>query len=119
MTFRQSTIDDFGAPERRFDAVLGLNLLHLLDDRDEVIAKVHAMLEPGGLFVTSTACLGDTMKVFKLVAPIGRALGLMPMVKVFTTKELQDSLTGAGFEIAYQWLPGKGKAVFIVAEKQD
>ena len=28
------------------------------------------MLKPGGIFVTSTACLGDTMKYIKLIAPI-------------------------------------------------
>ncbi|MGI9294840.1 MAG: class I SAM-dependent methyltransferase, partial [Pseudomonadales bacterium] len=79
--------------------------------------KVHKMLKPGGIFVSSTACLGDTMKFFKLIAPIGKFFGLMPRVMVFTTKELQDSLTDAGFEIDYQWQPGKGKAVFIVAKK--
>ena len=41
----------------------------------------------------------------------------MPLVNVFTRKELEDSLTNAGFAIDYQWQPGKGKAVFIVAKK--
>jgi hypothetical protein len=78
------------------------------------------MLKPGGIFVTSTACLGDTMtKYIKLIAPIGKFLGLMPLVKVFTTKELVDNLTDAGFRIDYQWQPGKGKAVFIVAKKAE
>jgi ubiquinone/menaquinone biosynthesis C-methylase UbiE len=117
VTFQQSTIDEFSVSDQTLDAVLGLSILHLLDNREEVIAKVHRMLKPGGLFVTSTACIGDTMKFFKVIAPIGRLLGLMPLVKVFTTKELEDSLTDAGFEIDYQWQPGKGKAVFIVAKK--
>ncbi len=43
----------------------------------------------------------------------------MPLVKVFTTKELENSLTNAGFEIDHQWQPGKSKAVFIVAKKLD
>ena len=117
VTFERSTIDDFTGSDQGFDAVLGLSILHLLDNRDEVIAKVHKMLKPGGIFVTSTACIGDTMKFFKIIAPIGKFFGLMPVVKVFTTKELEDSLTDAGFEIDYQWQPGKGKAVFIVAKK--
>jgi ubiquinone/menaquinone biosynthesis C-methylase UbiE len=119
VTFRQSTIEDFHAPDRSFDAVLGLNILHLLDNKEEVIAKVHRMLKPGGIFVTSTACIGDTMKFFRFVVPIGKFFGLMPTVKVFTTKELENSLTGFGFAIDYQWQPGKGKAVFIVARKRE
>jgi hypothetical protein len=57
------------------------------------------------------------MKFFKLIGPIGRFLGVMPLVRVFTVQELVDSLEAAGFAIAHQWQPGKGKAAFIVAEK--
>jgi hypothetical protein len=77
------------------------------------------MLKPGGVFVSSTACIGDTMKFFKYIGPIGRFLGLMPLVEVFTTEELVADLTDAGFEIDHQWQPGKGKAVFIVAVKPE
>jgi hypothetical protein len=41
----------------------------------------------------------------------------LPAVKVFTTKELQDNLADADFEIDHQWQPGKGKGVIIVAKK--
>lgn len=117
VTFEQSTIEDIRIADQSVDAVLGLSILHLLNDKEAAIGKVHRMLKPDGIFVTSTACLGDTMKLFKYVAPLGRFFGVMPLVKVFTTKELQHSLTNAGFEIDYQWQPGKGKAVFIVAKK--
>lgn len=117
VTFEQSTIEDMRIADQSVGAVLGLSILHLLNDKETAIGEVHRMLKPDGIFVTSTACLGDTMKLFKYVAPLGRFFGVMPLVKVFTTKELQHSLTNAGFEIDYQWQPGKGKAVFIVAKK--
>ena len=117
VTFEQATIEAFSAPDESFDVVLALSILHLLDNKDEAIARVHRMLKPGGVFVSSTACLGDTMKWFKVVGPIGRSLGLMPSVRVFTVQDMVDSLTGAGFQIDHQWQPGKGKAVFIVARK--
>jgi hypothetical protein len=96
---------------------LGLSILHLVDNWEEVIARVHKMLKPGGVFITSTACIGDSMKFFKFIAPIGKFLGLMPVVKVFTAREFEGSLSDAGFEIDYRWQPGKNKAVFIVAKK--
>lgn len=119
VTFERSAIDELSVADQTLDAVLGLNVLHLLEDKDAVISKVYRMLKPGGIFVTSTACLGDSLKFFRVIAPIGQFLGLMPLVKVFSSRELQDSLTGAGFEIAYQWQPGKYKAVFIVAKKAE
>ncbi len=125
VTFETSTIDELSIGDCTLDAVLGLNVLHLLKNKEEVIAKVYKMLKPGGVFVTSTVCLGDTMKWFKIVAPIGIFLGLIPMVVVFTTKELLDSLTDAGFTIDYHWEPSQSvnkgifklKGVFIVAKK--
>ncbi len=117
VTFERAALDDFDVPEGTMDAVLGLNVLHLLDNRDGVISQVHGMLKPRGIFVSSTACLGDSMEFFKFVAPIGRVFGLMPLVKVFTTSELVTSLTEAGFEIDHQWQPGKNTGVFIVAKK--
>ena len=119
ITFQQSSIDELSVSDQTFDLVLGLSILHLLKNKEEIIAKVHKMLKPGGIFVTSTACLGDNMKWFKLIGPIGKFLGLFPYVEVFTVKELSQSLTNAGFAIDYQWQPGKNKAVFIVAKKSE
>ncbi|MCG8436127.1 MAG: class I SAM-dependent methyltransferase [Gammaproteobacteria bacterium] len=117
ITFEQSTIEAISVPDQSLDAVLGLSILHLLEGKEAAIAKVYKMLKPGGVFVTSTVCLGETMKWFKIIGPVGHFLGLIPMVKVFTVQELEHSLTGGGFEIDHQWQPGKGRAVFIVAKK--
>ncbi len=117
VSFEQSNIDELSVPDQTLDAVMGLSILHLLEDKEAAIAKVHQMLKPGGVFVTSTACIGDMMKIFKLIVPIGRFFGLMPLVKVFTTTELKGSLTAAGFEIDYEWQPKKVAGLFIVAKK--
>jgi SAM-dependent methyltransferase len=117
VTFRRTGIDDLEAAPESFDAILGMSILHLLDDRDAVIGKVHRLLKPGGCFVSSTACLGDFMRWFGLVAPVGRALGLLPRVRIFTERDLVAALTDRGFRIAELWRPGRRQAVFIVATK--
>ena len=81
VTFERLTIEELTVPDESFDVVLGLGILHLLDNKKEVIAKVYKMLKPGGVFITSTACLGDTMKWFKVIASIGVFLRLIPLVK--------------------------------------
>jgi ubiquinone/menaquinone biosynthesis C-methylase UbiE len=117
ISLEQATIEEVSVPDQSLDAVLGLSILHLLEDKEAAIAKIHRMLKPGGVFVTSTICLGDGMSVIKFIAPVGKRLGLMPLVQCFSSEDLAASLTKAGFEIDYQWQPGKGKAVFIVAMK--
>lgn len=117
VTFEQAAIEDLNSPDESLDVVLGLSILHLLRDMEGAIAKVYQMLKPGGFFITSTACIAETMSWFKLVAPIGRLLGFLPFVQVLSVQTLVDSLTQAGFELDHQWQPSKGKAVFIVAKK--
>ena len=119
VTFKQAAIDDVAVADQTFDAVMGHSILHLVEDRDDIISSAHKMLKPGGIFVSNTACLGDRMKFFKYIGPIGKFFGLMPMVKVFSTQELIDSLTGTGFAIDHQWKPDKGVSVFIVAMKAE
>ncbi len=117
VTFTQSTIGAYQAPNETYDAVLALSVLHLLESKEAAIAKVRRMLKPGGLFITSTACLGETMGFFKIIGPIGKFFGFFPLVKVFKKQALLDAFTDGGFSIEHQWQPGKGKAVFVVARK--
>lgn len=117
VSFEQSSIEDIQVADASYDAVLGLSILHLLEDKEKAIAKVHRILKPGGVFVSSTVCLGDFMKLFQYVAPLGRFFGVIPFVEVFTAGELKTSLQDAGFRIDHYWHPGKNKAVFIVAKK--
>lgn len=120
ITFTRGTLTDFNAEAASFDAVLGLNVIHLLPDREAVIAEVARILNPGGIFVSSTACLGHSfLRFIKLVAPLGKMLGLMPDVFIMTEEKLASEITHAGFKIERQWHHGKsGIAVFMIARKE-
>lgn len=117
VSFEQTTIEEVVVPDGSVDAVLGLNVLHLLEDMDGAIARVHDMLKPGGVFVTSTPCIGDSMAFLRMILPIGRVLGVIPRVRVFTSDELTAGVAGAGFVLEETWQAGEGKPLFIVARK--
>ena len=118
VTFRDSSVEALQLPDASLDAVMAHNLLHLLEDREPVIADIHRMLKPGGVFVTSTACIGDMMLLLRLIVPVGRFLRLFPLVKIFSAEDLKNSFENAGFEIDYEWQPKKHAAVFIVCRKR-
>lgn len=91
ITFEVATCDEASAPDESLDIVLAMSILHLLEDKEAVIARVFRMLKPGGAFVSSTACLTGTMKLLKPVILIGRIFGYMPQtVKFFSSKELEN-----------------------------
>ena len=115
--FASTSIEGLDIEDESMDAVLALSILHLIEDRRAVLAKVNRILKPGGILVSSTACIGDSMKFFKFIAPIGRFLRLIPPVSVFTTADLEQDLADAGFTVDHRWIPGKGKAVFMVSIK--
>jgi 2-polyprenyl-3-methyl-5-hydroxy-6-metoxy-1,4-benzoquinol methylase len=118
--FEQAAIDAFDGGEARYDAVLALSVLHLLADKEAVIGKARRWLRPGGLFVSSTPCLGDGMWYLKPVLPVMRLIGRAPeVVTFFTARELERSFTEAGFVIEHTWQPGRNKAVFMIARKPD
>jgi len=117
--FEQGTVEELSLPEASFDVVLVLSLLHLVEDRDTLLATAHRLQKPGGVFVSSTACLGSGMRFLRWILPIGRSVGLLPLVRFFTRDELRASVEGAGFAIEHEWQPSPKAAVFVVATKQE
>jgi 2-polyprenyl-3-methyl-5-hydroxy-6-metoxy-1,4-benzoquinol methylase len=117
VSFEQADIVSLEAAPGSYDMVLGLSILHLIKPVEPVIDKVFSMLRPGGLFVSSTACLGDSMAFFRYIAPLGQALGLLPVINVMSADQLAAKFERSGFRIAHRWEPGRGKAVFMIAEK--
>lgn len=118
VTFEQATLEESRIPKESVDVVLGLNILHLLEDVDGAIARVHRMLKPGGVFVSSTPCVADAYWWFRYVGPLGRWFGVMPYVNLFTRQELGASLDAAGFKIDYEWQPDLKTPAFLVARKK-
>jgi len=117
VTFACTAIEDLELRDGSFDAVLGLNILHLLGNWREVLVQVNRFLKPGGVFVSSTFCIGDSMNFLRWILPIGTLVGLLPAIRVFKQADLQKGLQDAGFEIEPHWQPGKNKSLFIVARK--
>jgi SAM-dependent methyltransferase len=117
VTFEQGDITRMAIPPASYDMVLGLSILHLLKDKDAVIARVFDILKPGGRFVSSTACIGDSMRWFGAIAPLGRALGLLPVLNVMSHDQLRQAMTSAGFTIEHDWRPNPNAAVFLIARK--
>ena len=117
ITFEQGSLMDLNISDGQWDVVLGMSILHLLTDWEAHIAKVYSLLKPGGVFVSSTACISDMNSWFKFVAPLFRLLPLLPNVQVFSQQALVQSMVKAGFTIEKEWLPGPDKAAFIIARK--
>jgi ubiquinone/menaquinone biosynthesis C-methylase UbiE len=110
-------IEDLHPGEHPCNVVLALNVIHLLPAWHSAIDKVARLLEPGGVFISSTACINDSMPWFRYVARPAGFLRLLPPLQFFTSTELETALKSAGFVLEERWQPGPDKALFIVARK--
>ncbi|MCI5105898.1 MAG: class I SAM-dependent methyltransferase [Pseudomonadales bacterium] len=119
VSFEVNDLDGLVARGGQYDVVLGLNILHLLDDLDTALSQVATLTKEGGVFINSTACLQGKYKAVRAVGAFFRLLGLFPTINAFTENELLEAHRRAGFAIEAQWAPEGGDVVFVVARKQE
>lgn len=118
-TFTVSSIDALDPPAGGYDVVLAHSILHLVEDVPGALKKLRAALKPNGVLASSTPCIGDTAAWFGWVAPVGRAIGLLPRINVFKEASFQQWLIEAGFEIEKVWTPKPGASPYFVARAVD
>ncbi len=117
ISFEEASVEGLSVANGAYDMVLALSVLHLLEDPEAAVAKIHAALRPGGLFVSSTMSLGDSMNWFRPIALLGRMFGLLPYIAFFNSRRLHNSLSMAGFEVIESYKPKKNGAEFLIARK--
>jgi ubiquinone/menaquinone biosynthesis C-methylase UbiE len=114
--FQQGTLDNLNVQDESFDAVLGLNVLHLMEDVDGAINKVYCLLKNDSVFVSSTSLIDEVNIVFRWLISVMQFLGLAPYVSSFSRSQLIAKLMEAGFSIEREWQTSH-ESVFIVAKK--
>ena len=83
VTFQCSGLDDVNVSDHRFDVVLGLNVVHLVENMDEVFARVHKYLKPEGVLITSTPCIGIMVPFFRSSHRWGSSWACCPRLRTF------------------------------------
>ena len=87
-----------------YDAVLALNLLHLMQDTSAAIRRINGLLKPGGTFISKTVCLPGAgmplkFRLMKMILPLMQWLGKAPYVRFMEIAELEHIISSQGFKI--------------------
>lgn len=111
------TFDAFGPAS--LDGVCAYSILHLVEDRPAALARVFSLLKPGGFFVSSTVCLGNSWAPYRPLLAVMTALGKAPpVVAVVRTRTLLAEIAGAGFvDIEEHDVGAKPTIAFVTARK--
>lgn len=118
VTLKTASATESVADDETVDVVLAFNLLHLVEETDQVFATIHKQLKPGGYFISKTACMGDGNILLRMMVPLMGWFYGVPFIKMYRVRELEDQITAAGFKIVETGnYPAKPPRRFIVARK--
>ena len=82
-----------------YDTVLAFNVLPYISDVTQVAERMAALLKPGGLFISATACLGDGLHPLRPLMFILSKLGMVPKMQFYKRAKLQTLIEAAGFQL--------------------
>lgn len=104
VTFVNATLSDNTLENEPYDAVLALNLLHLLKDVPTAIRRINGLLKPGGVFISKTVCLANSgaplkYQIMKLALPVMQWANKAPYVNIMEPGELENMIASNGFKI--------------------
>lgn len=119
VSFHVGPFDD-GLPfePESLDGLCAYSLLHLVEDRAAALQRIHRLLKPGGFFVSSTVCLGESWVPYSPILRVMRWLGKAPVVKIVGKRALAEEIQRAGFVELSEPDVGAGSTIaFIVAAK--
>lgn len=100
------------------DGVCAYSLLHLVHDLPATLGRIYRLLRPGGFFISSTVCLGDSWMPYAPILRVMRWLGKAPPVSTLRQSALVAEMARAGFTVVDRPDVGAESTIaFIVAEK--
>jgi arsenite methyltransferase len=119
VTFHQGTLDEpMPWAPARFDRIWAYSILHLVADRRRTLSALFQLLEPGGTFISSNLCLGDSWVPYGPMITVMRWFGKAPFVSSYDRKTMFRELQEAGFVDAEEKNVGAEPTVaFVVAKK--
>jgi arsenite methyltransferase len=119
VTFHHGTLDTFTAlGPSSVDGVMAYSLLHLVDDRERFLKQLFSLVKPGGFFVSSTVCLGDSWIPYSWLIGAMRLVGRAPRVEMVGRQQLLDEVAAAGFvDVETHEVGAKETTVFMTATR--
>lgn len=117
--YSQATIFDERLRPGTYDVMLSFYILHLLEDPEAAVMRMHHLLKPGGLLISVTPCMGEKPFLNSLFSIFSK-IALVPQIKPFKLNDLEKLLTMESFEISEsKLLPETSNQYVIISKKTD
>lgn len=116
ITFAVGQIEKLDIKPNTYDAVLGLNVMHLVDEPATTLEYVYRILKEDGVFISSTPLLKNEPLIVRGIIKCMQLLRKAPFINLMSRDDYTNLVTQAGFELIHTWTPTKS-SLFSVARK--
>jgi len=115
--FARTTIFDEKFKVGSFDAIIAFNIFHLLEEPQKYFQRLHQMLKPGGLIISSTPCMSEAY-LLNSVLKLFSNIGMTPKLTSFTSSEMEHLLLNESFKtIEFNRIKPKSPIYIFILEK--
>lgn len=115
--FEHSNIFEERYKKESFNMILAFNILHLLDDKQNVMQRIKELLKPGGLFISETVCLGERSLLGFFFIFLSK-IGIVPYIKPFRISELEDFIA-ENFQIIETKNTSQNPTNYFIAARKE
>ena len=115
----QASIFDARFDNNKYNVISAFNVLHYIDDMPRLINRIHTLLKPNGIFISSTACLKERISLIgSLVLLLGK-IGLIPKMYFYKSNELEALIMNENFDVITSEKLSKLPEYFIVTRARS
>jgi ubiquinone/menaquinone biosynthesis C-methylase UbiE len=116
--FLRADLSDHRLKAESFNIILAFSILHLVGDTVQTLTKIKDLLQPDGILLSVTPCLGTGSSIQKLLIKCGSLVGIVPEVHAFKPNEVEELICEAQFEMLESRIfTDQFSVVFIAARR--
>lgn len=116
--FSRATLEDTIYAAKSFDVIFAFNILHLLEEPQNGLQQLHQLLNPDGILLSATACMGKSSSFLGFILKPLSKLGLVPHINFFQPADVTNLISDLNFKILETKMVSASPAnIFIAAQK--
>lgn len=117
--FSVLSMDDDSLNNKQYDIITAFNMLHYVPNPQSIIERIHQLLSPQGIFISSTACLHEGSKTLGNFMKWGGRLKLLPRATFYSFSSIEKLIEHGGFEIEEKQVLSNIQEYYLVARKNS
>ncbi|MFZ6053278.1 class I SAM-dependent methyltransferase [Halocola ammonii] len=115
--FHWTKLENLSVVNGSYSIVTTFSVLHYIENPTNFASQVHKLLKPGGIFISTTPCLGERKNLTNILLSFLSKIRILPPINFYKKRDLENSIVKAGFEIVESEVISKLEELYLVVRK--